>query len=267
MVAKLIILPLVCATLMAQDLPLAVPALPAAPVRLPNDGKPITLPYQCTVEDVRWAGLTCSEDDPCPIFLELSAAAGVGARIFSAGNIHSDTVTLYSVLLSSDDSGQTWMQGTDFLRGAGLEHIQFIDNLTGWISGQTLFPIPQDPFFLITADGGVTWHSKPIFNESHFGSIQQFWFDSKTDGNAILDQGPGGDTERYLHYQSLDGGESWLIKEQSNKPLQLKRTAASMANWRARAEAATRSYKIERKQGERWIPVTAFSVRLPACKP
>jgi hypothetical protein len=268
---KAIIYPIVCAALMAQD-PQQQTTIPPAPVvslplTLVNDGKPITLPFQCTAEDLRWAGMACSEDDPCPIYLELSAAEGIGNHIFAAGNIHSDTVTLYSVLLGSDDAGHTWTQGADSYRGSGLDHIQFLDPLTGWISGETLFPISEDPFFLLTTDGGATWHMKPIFNESHFGSIQQFAFDSKTDGSVILDQGPGGDSERYARFESPDGGETWAIKEQSKKPLQLKRGATPAPNWRARADAATRSYRIERRQGDKWNSVAAFSVRLPVCRP
>jgi hypothetical protein len=275
MLRIVIIFPIVCAALMAQDTPPQTtvppvppaPAPPPAPPKFQNDGKPITLPFQCTTEDIRWAGMACTEDEPCPIYLELSAAEGVGDHIFTAGNIHTDTVTLYSVLLGSDDAGHTWSEGADLYRGAGFDHIQFLDPLTGWISGQTLFPISQDPFFLLTSDGGATWRAKPIFNESHFGLIQQFSFDSKTNGGVILDQGPAGDSARYSHYESLDGGETWLLKEQNKKPLQLKRGATPAANWRVRAEAATRSYRIERRQGDRWISVAAFSVRLPACKP
>jgi photosystem II stability/assembly factor-like uncharacterized protein len=271
MLRKAIVFPLMCAGLFAQDMPpqTTVPPSPAAPVplTLQNDGKPITLPFQCTGDDIRWAGMACSEDEPCPIYLELSAVEGVGNHIFAAGNIHSDTVTLYSVVLSSEDSGQTWRQASDSYRGGGLDHIQFIDPLNGWISGQTLFPISQDPFFLLTTDGGATWRQRPIFDESHFGSIQQFWFDSKTDGVVILDQGPGADSARYSRYQSPDGGQTWLIREQSDQPLPLKRAAAPAANWRVRADAGTRSYRIERRQGDRWISVAAFSVRLPVCKP
>jgi hypothetical protein len=58
-----------------------------------------------------------------------------------------------------------------------------------------------------------------------------------------------------------------MIKEQSKKPLQLKRSSAPASNWRVRAEAATRSYRIEHRQGDKWISVAAFSVRLPVCKP
>src|ERR1700691_5032351 len=124
MLRRVIISPIVCAALMPQDTPpqTAVPPAPAAPAppKFQNEGKPITLPFQCTAEDIRWAARGCSEEEPCPIYLELSAAEGVGDHIFTAGNIHSDTVTLYSVLLGSDDGGHTWSQGADLMRGAGL---------------------------------------------------------------------------------------------------------------------------------------------------
>ena len=47
--------------------------------------KPVQgVPFQCTDEDIQLAGLTCSEDDPCPIYLELSAVAGAGASACGA---------------------------------------------------------------------------------------------------------------------------------------------------------------------------------------
>src|SRR5215469_12765157 len=69
---------------------------PLAPVVLQNSGKPITLPFECTGDDIHFSGMACSEEDPCPIYLELSSAEGAGGRIFSAGNIHGEAVTLYS---------------------------------------------------------------------------------------------------------------------------------------------------------------------------
>src|SRR5579871_2108498 len=160
----------VCLALLAQDVP-QQQAAPPTPATLPPppvfayEGKPITLPYQCSLEDIHWSGLTCSEDEPCPIYLELSSVEAVGERVFAAGNIHSDAVTLYSMLLSSADGGHSWQLGPDSVRGAGLDRIQFLDALTGWIGGQTLSPIPQDPFFLLTTDGGKSWRMQPVFTE------------------------------------------------------------------------------------------------------
>ena len=65
-------LPAVFCLAQAQDQAAEQPA-PAPPL-LENHGSPIEIPFRCTSEDIRWAGLSCSEEDPCPIFLELSAA-------------------------------------------------------------------------------------------------------------------------------------------------------------------------------------------------
>jgi hypothetical protein len=249
-----------------QQSPPTPPTPPPAPV-FTYEGKPITLPYRCSIDDIRWAGLTCSDDEPCPIYLELSSAEAIGERVFAAGNIHSDAVTLYSVLLSSPDGGHSWQISPDSVRGAGLDRIQLLDALTGWISGQTLSPLPQDPFFLLTSDGGKSWRMNPVFTDNHFGVIQQFAFDSKSTGALIVDNGPGGDLERYARFETADGGETWTIKEQNKKPLQLKRPAAPAPTWRVRADAATRSYRIEHRAGNQWTAAAAFSVKLPSCKP
>lgn len=259
------------AALLAQDAPPAASPPQATPAPPPEifayEGKPITLPFHCSLEDIQWAGMTCSEDEPCPIYLELSSTEAVGEHVFAAGNIHSDAVTLFSVLLASGDGGHSWQVAAGSVRGAGLERIQFLDALAGWIGGETLFPIPQDPFFLLTTDGGKSWRLKPIFNDNHFGSIQQFAFESKTDGTVIVDNGPTGETERYTRFETGDGAETWSIKEQSKKLPQLKRVAPQTPMWRVRADAATRSYRIEHRTGNQWSAVSAFSVKLPACNP
>lgn len=253
--------------LSAQDLPTQSqpPAAQAPAPVFEYEGKPIVLPFHCSLDDIRWAGMSCSEDEPCPLYLELASTDAVGERVFAAGNIHSESVTLYSVLLSSGDGGHSWQVAPDSIRGAGLDRLQFLDALTGWIDGQTLSPISQDPFFLTTSDGGKSWHLQPVFGDTHYGSIQQFWFDSKTAGALILDNGPG-DADRYARYETSDGGQTWALKEENRKPLQLKRTTAN-PSWRVRVDAATRSYRIEHRTGSQWTTVAAFSVRLPPCIP
>jgi hypothetical protein len=240
----------------------------AAPTFLENSGKPMTLPFQCTDDDVRWAGLSCSEEEPCPVYLEVTGAEAVGSQIFATGNLHSDTVTLYSVLLRSQDSGKTWREAFERLRGAGLDHIQFADFANGWASGETLFPLPQDPFLLITADGGQTWRKQPIFDEPQDGSIQQFFFSSKNQGNLIIDHGEGSGSERYALYESPNAGGTWMIKQMSGKPLKLPSAAAESAdNLRVQADRATRAFRIEQRQGERWVPAASFAVNAGVCKP
>src|SRR5260370_3462324 len=95
-------------------------------------GKPLVAPYQCSEEDIQSFGLGCTEEEPCPIFLELAAFEPVGNQLFAAGNIHSGSSTLYSVLLTSSDAGKTWREPFARIRGAGLDRILFIDFEHGW---------------------------------------------------------------------------------------------------------------------------------------
>jgi len=234
---------------------------------LENHERPMEVPFQCTEEDMEWAGLSCTEQDPCPAYFELAAAEPSGARIFAAGNIHAESVTLYSVLLESDDGGKTWREVHDRIRGAGLDHIQFADLANGWVSGEELSPLPQDPFVLITTDGGANWRRQPIFSETEPGSIQQFFFSTKNEGSLIIDRGEGSEAERYALYDSPDGGETWRVKQLSKTPLRLPRAAETDKDWRVRTDRATQSFRIEHRQGERWTAAASFAVKAGACKP
>jgi hypothetical protein len=245
------------------------PEGPSAKVadKLTYTGTPLKLPFQCTNEDMDWAGMSCSEDEPCPVYLELAAVESVGNRIFVAGNIHSSAVTLYSVLLASDDAGRTWVEPYDRVRGVGLDRIQFIDFENGWISGQVLVPVPQDPFLLITSDSGKTWRRRPVFGENRAGTISQFWFSSRTSGALLIDRAQSGDDSRYELYESMTGGESWMLRETNDKPLRLKHLFIPNTDWRIQADAGTKSFRVERRQGEKWSALASFLVPMAACKP
>lgn len=246
---------LVAATLAAQE-----------PAVLGNLGKPILLPFRCTQEDIQGAGLSCSADEPCPMYLELTAVEAIGNKLFAAGNIHSQTVTLYAVLLGSEDSGQSWREAHERIRNAGLDHVQFADFQNGWASGEALSPLPQDPFLLMTSDGGKTWRRHAIFAEPRVGSIQQIWFNSKNEGNLVFDRGPGTGEERYELYQSHDAGETWNIQQARNQPIRLP-DAATPASWRVQTEGKTQSFGIEHQEAGRWTQAAAFAVNLGACTP
>ncbi|MBV9746736.1 MAG: hypothetical protein JO099_23495 [Acidobacteriia bacterium] len=232
-----------------------------------NQGRPMTVPFHCTEDDIAWAGLSCTDQDPCPAYFELAAAEPLGNKLFVAGNIHSEAVTLYSVLFASDDGGKLWHEAHERIRGAGLDHIQFLDLANGWASGEALSPLPQDPFFLITADGGANWKVQPVLEEGEPGSIQQFYFTSKDTGTVIIDRGEGSEQERYVLYESPNGGRTWNVKQLSRKPLSLNRPEERDKDWRVRAERGTQSFRIERRQGDRWNEVASFAVSAGACKP
>ena len=229
-------------------------------------GKPVTVPFACSEEDMQWAGMSCTQDEPCPIYLELTAMESVGSNLVVSGNLHSAATTLYSVLLMSPDSGKTWTEPVERVRGAGLDQIQFIDFESGWISGQLLHPLPQDPFLLITADGGKTWRRQPVFGETRFASVAQFWFTSKNDGAIVVDRGQSSETSRYEKYETPNGGDTWMIRETNDQLIRLRRTPPN-ADWRIRADGPSQSFRIERRQGSGWTVVSAFAIRAGECKP
>ncbi len=253
---------LLAATLAAQAPPADQPA------RLVNSGAPIQLPFACTDDDMRAFGLTCPTRQPCPVYLELSGLDSSGSRILLSGNLHTDNATLFSVLLSSDDNGKTWLEPHDRIRGAGLDQVEFYDLESGWIAGQQLGALPRDPFLLLTRDGGKTWRARALFGESTVGAIEYFHFDSKTHGVAWIDRTQAGEEgDRYAVLESMNGGESWAVRETSQRPIPRKKAAASTAAvYRLRTDAATRSYRLEKHTGERWMPVASFLVRVGECR-
>src|SRR5262249_30172312 len=113
------------------------------------------------------------------------------------------------------------------------------------------------------------WRRAPVFEDTHPGSIQQIWFDSKTTGSMVVDRGQSTDGPRYELYETATGGDNWMVREASDQPVKIKRMPAETGNpdWRLRPEAATKAYRIEKRQAARWTPVASFSVEIGACKP
>src|SRR4051794_8497082 len=231
-------------------------------------GKPLRIPVNCTFEQVQALGLGCSESDPCPVFLELSDVEQVGARIFLTANLHTNTTTVESVLLATEDDGKTWTEAAPRIPMAGLDRIQFIDFEAGWIGGQIQQLQPRDPFFLITHDGGKTWRRQAVFGESKPGAVGKFRFDSRTNGTMLIDRvQPDDNGMRHILYETSTGGESWSIREISPKPIAWKRPESDDKGLRMRADAATKAYRVERSQGARWELLASFHVAVGQCKP
>jgi hypothetical protein len=232
---------------------------------IPNTGQPMRVPFECTEADTVAVGLTCSEEEPCPVYLELVSVEAVGDKLFLAGNLHSHTNTLFSILLATEDAGQNWSEPLARMRASGLDQIQFVDFQTGWISGANLQGAPRDPFLLLTSDGGKTWKQHPIFEESRVASIEHFWFESREHGTLLVDATL--DNGRHELYETQTGGESWAMQQASAKPIRFPVSAEhGPAAWRLRPDAQSNSYAIEKSTGSGWQRVARFLVDAGACK-
>ncbi len=238
----------------------AFASLLSAQTPLENKGQPMRVVYECTAADILAAGLSCSEQDPCPVYVELENVEAVGGKIFVTGNLHTPMATLYSILLESDDGGSTWTEPHPRIHSSGLDQIQFVDFQNGWISGANLQGAPRDPFLLITNDGGKTWRVRPIFEETRVAAIERFWFDSPTNGAIVIDARL--DNGKREEYRSHDGGETWDAQQSSTGRAVKEKPPA----WRLRTDAATHSYVIERSENSRWQKTASFLVNIALCK-
>lgn len=243
---------------------------PATAAKLEYLGKPLVLGQQCTEEDIQSLGLTCTREDPCPIYLELAAHEVLGNTIVLTGNIHNREVTFASVLLVTEDLGKTWTEPFARVKSGVLDQVQFFDFQNGWVAGQVMQQFPRDPFLLITNDGGRTWRRRALYDDGRIGSIEQFWFDSKSNGGLIVDRTRAGEPRaKYEFYESQTGGASWSLREVNSKPIQPKRTKPPVTNgdFRLRADAKLNAYRLERRQGAQWQTLASFAIALAPCMP
>lgn len=230
-----------------------------------NTGKPMNVLFECSEADTQAAGLSCSEDEPCPVYLELANIEAVGNKLFLPGNLHTPTTTLSSILLATEDNGKTWTEPHPRIRFSGLDQIQFIDFQNGWISGANLQSAPRDPFMLLTSDGGKTWRVRPIYDDSRVAIIERFWFDSPQEGTMLVDARL--ESNRHELYETRAGGESWTLKQASAAPIRLTRARGPGASgWRIRADGPTSSYAIEKSEAGRWQKIASFLVHIGSCK-
>ena len=223
---------------------------------------PIQIKYECTPEDIDAFGLNCTDEEPCQILLELASAEVMGGRMMVAGNLHTRTSTLFSLLLASDDSGVTWTEPSPRLRNSSLEQIQFFDGLNGWVSGESVDPLPRNAFMLLSNDGGHTWRQRPLFEDTKYGTIAQFQFSTPASGELVLDASQG-KTVRQELYQTQTAGESWELKEKSGARLRVNGTHVSALHLTADAKAGT--YKLERGTGKNADAVASFAIHVADC--
>ena len=231
-------------------------------------GEPIKITGNCTEDDIQSYGMSCSTEEPCKIYLELSSLESIGSRLILAGNLHTSDVTLSSVLLTSEDGGKTWKEPIDRIKTATLDAMQFLDFENGWINGQLVQSFPKDPFFLVTRDGGKSWRNIPIFNESRSGTVDKFHFENKNDGVMLLDRIQSGDSGgRWASYETRTAGDSWELKQVTQKKPEFKKVAAtSNADWRLVAVAKTKIYRVEHRAAGKWEVAVTFHIEAGECK-
>jgi len=231
---------------------------------LENSGKPMRVLYECSADDTQAAGLGCSEEDPCPVYLEVSNVEPMGGKIFVTGNLHTPMATLYSILLASEDSGTTWTEPHPRIHSSGLDLIQFVDSRNGWISGANLQGAPRDPFLLITTDGGKTWRERAIFEESRVAAIERFLFETPANGTMLIDARL--DNGKREWYETSTGGQNWALEAAADPAHAAKEKQAGAPAWRVRTDAATHSYVIEKSENNRWQKIASFIVNIASCK-
>ena len=243
-------------------------AQPPVPAPLIYAGKPLHIDSTCTDDDMQMFGLACTTEEPCPVYLELSSLDTGANRILIAGNFHTETATLSTILLASEDGGTTWIEAHPRIKGANLDHTQFIDLQNGWISGQVIAALPRDPFFLLSIDGGKSWRQRMVFSESGPGSIEQFSFDSPTTGSVVVDRAAGAEGGRYASRETQTGGDSWSIRSVTREIVSLKNRPPINPAWRLQAHAPSKSYRLERKEASgKWTSLASFLVNAGQCKP
>jgi hypothetical protein len=237
------------------------------PPLMKYSGAPLKLAYACSEDDMTWAGMVCTAEEPCPIFLELSGVGATGRKVFAGGNLHSNSTSLYSVLLQSDDAGITWKEAAPRTRGASLDQIQFADLEHGWAAGEVQFPLPQDPFFLLTSDGGLSWRNRPVSEDGGPGLVQRFWFDTAKHGELIVDAGKAAEGGRYRDYETETGGDTWMIRGATTTAPKIRREppVPDEPYFRARPAKDGKSLLIEKRDGERWEQVSAFTIQVASC--
>ncbi len=257
--------------LMSQAPAPQVPAVPApeTPPVFSSVTGPILLPNLCADVDMPALGLTCSEADPCPTYLEFSSVESVGTVLLLAGNIHTTASTLHSVLLISEDGGASWRPAHAPLKASSLESMQFIDFSTGWLVGQTSIGLPRDPFIMLTTDAGRTWRKIDIFAETRVGVIEDFAFQTAKRGWLLVDNRGSGDAGKYEFYETQTGGTSWELREISSRiPKSAQPGQRSPANTsRVRVDEKKGLLRIEIRNGNAWKEVSTFKLRLEDCKP
>jgi len=238
------------------------------PVQLVYEGQPLQLQFECLQENFPGAGVHCSPETPCELFLELTSIASAGEKVFLAGDIHTSSAAISTVLLASEDGGTTWTEAAGRILSAGLERLQFADEKHGWAAGhEWQLDDSLRPFFLVTSNGGKTWLRHDIWDETdRTGALLDYYFDSPKHGYVIVERTAAADP--FELYESLNGGRSWIIREISSDRPRLRNVpvAAEQPSWRFRENRESGSYEIQQLADGSWWKRAEFAPQAGVCR-
>lgn len=235
--------------------------------RLTFKGEPLVLPLECWEEALLRAGLVCNDVTPCSLVMELVAIGALGDTVFVMGNVHADAGTVSSVILSSDDGGQTWTEPLGRIPGGSLEVFRTVDAKHGWIGGQQWEADSSPvPFLLSTRNGGKRWTDRYLWEEDdRNGMVLEFDFENPRHGFLIIER-TNTDVDPYELYETMTGGSSWNIREVTNEEPTIPFDPVQADDkWRLRSEASSGAYWMEKKEGNDWKPVASFAPKVGTC--
>lgn len=183
------------------------------PDYFPNVTDPQPL-YETRDGGETWSPVTRIEGAPvkglCSIHIVRKPFINAGrldykARIYAAGRVGGPTV-----LLVSEDGGETWTS-TDMSRHCGMIlDVEFTDEKTGFISAASDSDISKaNALILRTTDGGRSW-KKVYQSRRPFESTWKSSFPSKKTGYVtIQNYDPDKSVTRRVVAKTTDGGRTW----------------------------------------------------------
>jgi hypothetical protein len=235
--------------------------------KLTFKGEPLVLPLECWEEDLLRAGLVCNDVTPCSLVMELVAIGELGNTVFVMGNVHADAGTVSSVILSSNDGGNTWTEPLGRIPGGSLEVFRTVDAKHGWIGGQQWeadsSPIP---FLLSTRNGGKRWIDRYLWEEDdRNGMVLEFDFEDPRHGFLIIER-TNAEVDPFELYETRTGGSSWNIREvTSEEPTIPFDPVQAEDQWRLRSETSGGAYWVEQREDDEWRPVASFAPKVGVC--
>ena len=242
---------------------------PRAPGPVRYHGDPVVPPAKCEELDEYFDAI-CNERDSCEMLLELVHVEETTSGIVVVGGVHATAENVGSIMLLSEDGGESWSEPTGRIPRATFEKALFADREHGWAAGTSgAAGAGQQTFFAVTADGGKKWRRFDVKagGEERSGLIVDFRFDTPKHGYVILEK-PGA-TDRFELYETFNGARSWstrgLTPERPRFPG--RRRSVEVSNWRVEEDAAAGVYLIQSRDEESapWTTHARFAASLGAC--